>query len=85
MGNICLNIFLSGLLILLVAIFINFLAESLGLSTWYNFLKNIRTIGISETLKSTGFLSYLFLFFIYPFCLGAVGYLAFILFIRLFP
>ncbi len=82
MGNIYLNIFLSGLLILLVAIFINFLAGSLGLSTWYDFLKNIQTNGILETIKSTGFLSYIFLFFIYPFCLGTIGYLAFIYIIK---
>lgn len=76
MENIYLNIFLSGLLILIFAVFINFLAGSLGLITWHSFLKSIQINGILETIKNTGFLSYLFLFIIYPFCLGVIVFFA---------
>ncbi len=77
MENIYLNIFLSGLVILIVAVFVNFLAGFLGLSTWYDFLKDMQVNGVLETIKSTNFLSYLFLLLIYPFVLGFSGYLAF--------
>ncbi len=75
--NTYLEIFLSGILILFVAVFINLLAAVLGISTWYIFLKDIQADGVLEAIKTTGVFSCIFLFLIYPFSLGATGYLAF--------
>jgi len=72
-----LSIFFFGLLILLAAVLVNFLAGTLGVSTWYDFLKSIQANGLLETVKDTGLFSYIFLFLIYPFCLGLIGYFAF--------
>jgi len=77
MGNIYFNIFLSGVLILLIAMVVNVLATVLGLFTWYDFLKNIQANGFLETIKNTGALSLFFLFLVYPSVLGIVGYCAF--------
>src|SRR3990167_2206025 len=54
-----------GLRILFVAIVLNVLAKSVGLSTWYDFLN---TPG-----KVLSWDNYIFLFFVYPFILGLVG------------
>lgn len=75
--NIYLNIFLSGVLILIVAMLANILATAVGLLTWYDFLKDIQGSGFLETIKNTGYLSLIFLFLIYPFILGITAYYAF--------
>ncbi len=77
MGNIYFNIFLSGVLILFIAIIANVLAAAIGLFTWYDFLKNIQANGFLETIKNTGILDFVFLFLIYPSVLGVAGYWAF--------
>ena len=54
-----------GWLILVVAIIVNFLAKSVGLSTWYDFLM------LRESLD---LVSIVFMFVIYPSIIGAVIY-----------
>lgn len=58
-------IFILGLSILIVAILLNFIATKLGISTWYDFVKHP---------KDTNAISFIWLFFIYPLCLGIVAY-----------
>lgn len=68
MYNYCMNIlliFLEGSAILLGAIILNALASVLGLMSWYEFLKNVRYPGLLNSV---------WLFVIYPFCLGLITY-----------
>jgi hypothetical protein len=66
---------LIGYVILLVAIILNALARILSLSTWYDIFINIQTQGFLVAWKNEGFFSLLFLLVLYPFVLGAVGYI----------
>jgi hypothetical protein len=59
-------IFILGISILVAALLLNFLAGKLSLSTWYDFVKDP---------GNTTFLSYIWLFIIYPFGLGLTAYL----------
>lgn len=59
-------IFVLGISILLGAIILNLIASSIGIMTWYNFLKSP---------EKAGMLSYIWLFVIYPFGLGIIAYL----------
>lgn len=70
-------IFLTGLLILAVAIPVNLLAPILGLATWYSFLEQVSVTDLASALKSLDLLSSLFLFFIYPLLLGFIPYYLF--------
>ena len=67
------EIFAIGFGILIGAIVINILANMLGITTWYTFAKNISKQGI-KAITETGILSLIFLFIIYPFLLGLIGY-----------
>lgn len=60
-----LQMFSIGVGVLIAAIILNLIAPKLKLLTWYTFL---------EDPSQATFLSYLWLFIIYPFCLGAVAY-----------
>ncbi len=66
---------LIGYVILLVAIILNALARAVSLSTWYDIFINIQTQGFFVAWKNEGFFSLLFLLVLYPFVLGAVGYI----------
>ena len=66
-------IFMTGVFILVGAIIINSLAKTIGLTTWYDLLINLKNNGIKE-LSNTNFLSLIFLFVIYPLVLGTIGY-----------
>jgi len=59
-------IFLFGLGILIGALILNFLASSLSLMSWYDFIKEP---------SRANFISYLWLFVIYPFGLGLIAFL----------
>lgn len=72
---IVLKIFLAGWVILIVAIALNSLAVKFGISTWYPFLESIGENGLVKSFKEVSIISKLFLFLIYPFLLGAAGYL----------
>ncbi len=58
-------IYCLGLSLVLGAIILNYLAGYLGLTTWYNFL--------NQSTK-TDLTSYLWLFILYPICLGLLSY-----------
>jgi len=59
------NIFLSGLVILFVAIVLNGVAQALGLQTWYDFIQD----------RQTTLVNAVWLFVLYPFSLGVVWYI----------
>jgi len=63
-----LYIFLLGIGILLGAIILNLIASIIGLTTWYDFLKNPGKANI---------ISYVWLFVFYPLGLGVIAYFAF--------
>jgi len=58
-------IFFAGLVVLVGAIILNFIASWFGLTTWYDFLK---------VPGKTSVISYIWLFGIYPFGLGVITY-----------
>lgn len=62
-----LTIFAAGLIILVIAILANALAQKLGLATWYDLLKSGTKITILEAV---------WLFIVYPFLLGFAAYVA---------
>ncbi len=59
------KIYLNGVIILIGAILVNFIAKYLGILTWYDFLNDIREANLVD---------YIFLFLIYPFSLGSLAY-----------
>ena len=73
-------ILLSGFIILIGAILVNLIAKSLELSTWFDFLEDIKNKGFSQTIKQIGFISILYLILIYPFILGVLVWICFKLF-----
>jgi hypothetical protein len=70
-----LRIFLIGIIILVGAIIINVLASLLGLQTWFSFIELTTNKGLNSAFKEVGFVSLLYLFVVYPFVLGFLGYL----------
>jgi len=60
------SIFAFGIGILVGALILNFLASVLGLMSWYDFLKDFH---------KANWISYLWLFIIYPLGLGFTAYL----------
>lgn len=69
-------IFGAGVFILVGAILLNLLAGFFGIITWHGFLISLIENGLKEFLSSNIFFL-LFLFVIYPFLLGLIGYLFF--------
>jgi hypothetical protein len=61
-------------MVLMLAILVNFAANLLNLMTWYEFIKFISANGMIEAFSSLSVLSALFLFVIYPFVLGLIGF-----------
>ena len=72
--NIVWHVFVVGFAILIGAIIVNILAGVLGLNTWYSFAIEIGKSGFFSALKGQGVVSLLFLFVVYPFLLGLIGY-----------
>jgi len=68
------KIYLAGLVVLAGAIVLNVLVGWLGLATWYDFLRSMTQIGVLETIKALRVWDWLFLFVVYPACLGAFAY-----------
>jgi len=67
------QIFVTGIIVLLIAIVINVLATFLGVETWYGFIENIQENGSMVFVKQ-GWKDIFFLFFLYPFLLGFSAY-----------
>ena len=64
------RLYIIGVSILLVAIICNFLISKLGIASWYDFLENIS----KNHPNNLSLIDYLWLFLLYPLCLG-FGYL----------
>lgn len=73
MISIVLQIFIIGVGILLMAILVNFLANLVGVETWYSFIEDIRKSGFMYSLKSK-WPHLIFLIIAYPFILGITAY-----------
>ena len=67
-----LRIYIIGILILLIAIIANVFVDKMGLSTWYDFGPDFFKNPINS-IKEVDFLSFLWLFILYPIVL-AMGY-----------
>ncbi len=77
--DLILQIFITGIGILIVAIILNMLARALNILTWYDFFNKISKKGFKETIKDY-WPHLFFLVFLYPFLLGAFAYYILILF-----
>ena len=77
--TLLLKIYLAGLVILVVAIGLNMLANALGLATWYSFLAQVTQTGIYPALKNLKAIDLFFLILLYPVLLGLSAYLTLIL------
>ena len=64
-----LRIYIIGLSILVFAIVVNVLVSRLGISTWYDFGQELSKSG-ANAIKETGVVNLIWLFFLYPICLG---------------
>jgi hypothetical protein len=58
-----------GFAILIIAILLNAGAYTVGWDTWYDFLKNIASGSLSK-IQSYSIDNFIFLFIVYPLCLG---------------
>ncbi|MFT4249876.1 MAG: hypothetical protein ACMXYD_00750 [Candidatus Woesearchaeota archaeon] len=67
--------YVAGMAILLVAIFLNALAQKHGITTWYSHSKHISTQGFKNANTQTTKTSLLWLYVTYPFLLGITSYL----------
>ena len=70
-----LRVLLYGWMILLAAILVNVLANTLGVATWYDYVMRISELGLKTATLSLGLHEYIFLIVIYPCILGIVVYL----------
>ncbi len=66
---------LYGWIILVVAILANVAANSIGFKTWYDFLKDITSLGIKTAFTSLSVPGAIYLFIIYPGIFGLIIYL----------
>jgi hypothetical protein len=62
---IVLKLFLMGIVLLIGAIVLNAIATKLSIKTWYDFIQDP---------GGTNVVSYLWLFVIYPLCLGLLAF-----------
>lgn len=69
------KVFLTGWIILIVAIIVNYIAIRMGILTWYAFLEDAVKVGNIKAFIGSSFSSKLFLFIIYPVVLGLTAYL----------
>jgi hypothetical protein len=64
-----------GFGILSGAIIMNILADTLEISTWYSFIVRLNNNGLITEITGESLFSLFFLFILYPFLLGLIGYL----------
>ena len=69
------KIYFCGLVVLIIAIFVNILIQNLDILTWYDFGSMFLVSGF-QAFKQINFLSICWLFFVYPFILGLSYFLA---------
>jgi len=72
--NTFLIILITGFGILIGAILINYIATTLNLSTWYDFLTDIEKVGFLQSIKNQDIISIIFMLLIYPLLLGTIAY-----------
>jgi energy-converting hydrogenase Eha subunit E len=70
------KILLAGFIVLIGAIAVNLLASLFGFSSWYVFILNIQASGLRIAFSKEGLIGVIYLFLIYPFLLGLLGFLA---------
>ena len=63
------RIYIIGLCVLIIAIVANVLVSLLGISTWYDFGAKLYSNGFNA-IKEAGLINCIWLFILYPFCLG---------------
>ena len=68
-----LRLYIIGVCVLFIAIIANVIIGKIGLSTWYDFGPQFFKRGL-VVIKEVGFLSSIWLFFLYPIVL-ALGYI----------
>lgn len=68
-----LKFFITGIIILFIAILANVLASVLGVMSWYDAITGLQKNGWAA-LKDWGWKDYLWLLILYPLILGAAGY-----------
>ena len=66
------NTFIKGYLIIGVAIILNIIAKYFNLTTWFDVINNIVTVGLSSALIGIELKSLIFLFIIYTYALGFI-------------
>lgn len=64
-----------GWIILMTAMVVNYLANGMGILTWYRYLEEISTLGFKVATLSLSPFDLLFLYLIYPGLLGLIMYL----------
>ena len=64
------RLYIIGVSILLVAIICNFIVSKIGIASWYDFLEDIA----KNEPNNLSLIDYIWLFLLYPLCLG-LGYL----------
>ena len=74
-----LKVYLAGLVVLIVAVVLNLLANVIGLATWYSFLNQVSQRGFFPALQDLKMIEILFLILLYPLLLGLAAYLTFYL------
>jgi hypothetical protein len=74
-----LKVYLAGLVVLIVAVVLNLLANVIGLATWYSFFNQVSQRGFFPALQSLKMIEILFLILLYPLLLGLAAYLTFYL------
>ncbi len=65
---------LYGWMILIVALAVNVVASTLGVSTWYDYVTSISVLGLKTATLSLRVHEHVFLFVIYPGIFGLVVY-----------
>jgi len=73
---IFLKYLLYGWIILIAAVVVNLITESLGGATWYEYLSEVSRVGLRTATMVLHPLELLFLFILYPGVFGLVVYVA---------
>lgn len=71
------KIFLVGWIVLITAILLNIITMRLGITGWYQFFESVEKTGLIRAFNNLSPVPMLYMFIIYPFLLGVVGYFTF--------
>ena len=73
--NNYLHAYIMGLVILVIAIILNLIANTLKITMWFTYLPMIKEVGFFKASIEVGILSILFMYVIYPLLLGLSAYI----------